>query len=54
MNRYFVTVRPQRNSTESLTLSVDATDVFDARDKAVRSAHWYNGAVADAVRIVAA
>jgi hypothetical protein len=54
MSRYFVTVRRGGASAESITLAVDAADVFAARDKALASAHWYPGGAGATIRVVAA
>ncbi len=55
MNRYFVTIRPERDpSAESLTLAIEATDVFDAREKAVKAGHWNRGAAFQAIRVIPA
>ena len=54
MSRCFVTVRPGRASAESITLAVDAADVFAARDTALASVHWYSGGARATIRIVAA
>lgn len=54
MNRYFVTVRRNGSKANELTLAVTASDVFDAREKAVKSAGRHSTANVDAVRVVAA
>ena len=56
MNRYYVTIRPEYNpAASSLTLAVDANDIFDARQKAVDAGRWHRAGTAfQAVRVVPA
>ena len=55
MNRYFVTIRPEHGpSANTLTLAIEANDVFDAREKAVKAGHWHRGTAFEAVRVIPA
>lgn len=55
MNRYYVTIRPEYNpAASSLTLAIDANDVFDARQKAVAAGRRHRGTAYQAVRVVPA